>query len=362
MPDDKFLDYYIIMSEKFLPGKASFIVLSETQELVHIKQKNANLQVLIRNDEAYKKLIKNISQTHVVVFHSFQITWAPLIYAIPSQIKRVWLFWGYEGYDTIPKANFLDWKSNYAMYSKSLMGALRFSYNRLKVNFILKRNDEARKIISKMDYCATWVDADYLFAKKFNPHLKFLQFNYYTKELMNFEEIPVQAINHNRILLGNSGASTNNHIEALQYLHKIKYGGEIFCPLSYNASENYLMNVCLFGDKLFGSRFIPLKNFMPLNEYQEIINSCGVIWMNHKRQQAAGNLLFLFMAQKIIITDGRSPLNITFKKWGLNFFNREILKNLTAVSEKDLERNRQIILERITINENEPFFNALNDM
>ena len=231
-----------------------------------------------------------------------------------------------------------------------------------KIPFLLNTNNEARNIIRQMDFCGTWVDADYLLAKRYNPQLKPLYFNYYTKELMHFDKMPVQAINYNNLLLGNSGAPTNNHIEALKYLYKIKYKGEIVCPLSYSGSESYVQNVCSLGAKLFGSKFTPLIEFMPLNEYQEIINRCGIVWMNHKRQQAAGNLLFLFMAQKIVVTDKNSPLNITFNNWGLTFFDKSILNKLQTVSDIDLKHNRDIILQKVSISENEAFFKVTNDI
>jgi len=84
--------------------------------------------------------------------------------------------------------------------------------------------------------------------------------------------------------------------------------------------------------------------------------------MNHKRQQAAGNLLFLFMAQKIVVTDKNSPLNITFNNWGLTFFDKSILNKLQTVSDIDLKHNRDIILQKVSISENEAFFKVTNDI
>lgn len=284
------------------------------------------------------------------------------IQEIPVKIKRVWLFWGFEGYNALPRTGLIAWDSNYAMYEPSLKGMLSCLYHRFKGKRITKDNQISREIIKRMDYCATWVDSDFRIAARFNPQIERLHFNYYTNELMHMDQLPVRQVNLDRLLLGNSGDPTNNHIEALRYLDQIKYKGEIICALSYGGSTRYVGRVIELGSKLFGPKFIALKTFMPLKEYQDIINSCGMIWMNHKRQQAAGNLLVSFLSNKIIIMDQANPLKYTFKDWGLVFFNKRILSNLDEIPIEHLAENRKIVLNKVGIQYNTDFFKVINNL
>ncbi|MEJ5961303.1 TDP-N-acetylfucosamine:lipid II N-acetylfucosaminyltransferase [Pedobacter immunditicola] len=362
MPDDKFLDYYIEMSERFMPDDSSYLIITDHEKPRFIKSQHPSLRVLAKSAANYELITANLMATRVVIFHSFKNTMHSFIQQIPARIKRVWLFWGFEGYSALPKTGLIDWHSNYAMYEPSLKGALSCLYNRFKGMLITRDNQISRDIIKQMDYCATWVDSDFRIAARINPGIEQLHFKYYTNELMHMDQLPVKPINLDRLLLGNSGDPTNNHIEALRYLDKINFKGEIICSLSYGGSKRYVERVIELGKKLFGSRFIPLKTFMPLNEYQETINSCGLIWMNHKRQQAAGNLLVSFLSNKIIILDDDNPLKHTFKNWGLIFFYKEILKSLGEIPIDNLVENRNIVLNKVGIQHNAHFFKVIHNL
>jgi len=362
MPDDKFLDYYIQMSEKFIPGKSSYIVFSDNEQLRFIKTQSPDLIILTRTEPNFQEVLEKLKDVKVVIFHSFQNSLYSFIQKVPKSIKKIWVFWGFDGYGALPKNSFLRTLSSLASYKKSIVGYVKFGLNLIMGSVVTKSNKRAREIIRQMDYCATWIDADYELAKTFNSQIKHLPFNYYTRELMETDSADVEKINVNKLLLGNSASPNNNHIEALKYLGKIKFKGEIVCSLSYSGTKTYVDNVCKLGEQLFGANFIPLRDFMPLNEYHEIINSCGVVWMNHKRQQAAGNLLVSFIGQKIIIVDSINPMKTTFSRWGLTLFDKTILTNLGSVSSDSLIKNREIVNQKMTINQNEFFFNTIVEL
>jgi dTDP-N-acetylfucosamine:lipid II N-acetylfucosaminyltransferase len=362
MPDDKFLDYYITMSEKFLPLQSSYIVFKNTKELIYIKNKTVQLIIFKESVNDFEYLLSILGDTKLIVFHSFRQCWYPFIRAIPNDITKVWLFWGSDGYAALKLNSTSSLASKLATYEDTIWGNLKFLYNYGKGFFLGKRQMETRDIIKLMDFCGTWVDADQSIAKKININIKALSFNYYTKELMNFESYNCHSINRNKLLLGNSGNPSNNHVEALKTLSEKKFSGVIYCPLSYGGSELYIKNVCSLGNKLFGSNFKPLLNFIPLDEYQTIVNECGIIWMNHKRQQAAGNLLFSFVTKKIVVLNAISPLAETFDKWNLIHYNIENFDANYDSQELDLIKNRHVILERVTIDENKSFFKSIQQL
>jgi dTDP-N-acetylfucosamine:lipid II N-acetylfucosaminyltransferase len=116
-----------------------------------------------------------------------------------------------------------------------------------------------------------------------------LFFTYYPVDLI-IRDQTLKAEGSN-ILLGNSASATNNHLEAFSLLHQLDLKDKkIIAPLSYG-SKTYAKAIEQRGRDLFGSRFQPLKSFLPMAEYNRVIGSCGTIIMNHYRSQAVGNIV-----------------------------------------------------------------------
>ncbi len=94
------------------------------------------------------------------------------------------------------------------------------------------------------------------------------------------------------VLLGNSANPTNNHIEALELLRgRLPYGGRVLAPLSYGvAPQGYAKAVAAAGRAALGEHFEPLTDWLPIEAYNRLLAGCGVVLMNHRRQQAVGNI------------------------------------------------------------------------
>jgi hypothetical protein len=362
MPDEKFLDYYIKMSNFFLPNESSYIIYSNNLQLKYVVSEDNNI-IIIKNDiDSFSNILKFVSEKSTVIFHGFINSQSHFLEGLPKTVKKVWLFWGYDGYGAVPSSKYFKWDSYILTFPNSIINKLKFmlvfGYN----YFLRSHNKKAIELIRKMDYCATWIDKDYQLAKKYNENIKRLYFNYYTKEFLNFEDLKFNNANRKRIFLGNSANHTNNHVQALEYLYKKSYDGEIICPLSYGGEETYINSIINIGKRLFNNQFIPITSFMSLDKYQDLINSCGIVWMNHLRQQAAGNLLVSFCSGKIVVLDSNNPMSETFKKWGLFFYEKEDIFNSQIIDEKILSNNRKIILEKVSIEANRFFFDEIHKL
>jgi len=70
------------------------------------------------------------------------------------------------------------------------------------------------------------------------------------------------------IQLGNSAAKENCHIAILRRLSHLKTENiKIYCPLSYSRTGAYADRVEKIGAKIFGDKFIPIKEFMSKEDY-----------------------------------------------------------------------------------------------
>lgn len=152
------------------------------------------------------------------------------------------------------------------------------------------------------------------------------------------------------IQVGNSGDSTNNHLEIFEQLSKMNT--EDFCiiaPLSYGESK-YINEIILEGKKLLGEKFIPLKEFLKPEEYFEILKQVDVSIMNHNRQQASSNMTILLYLGKKLYTKENISTAREFKRLGAKLYNVSDLENvdidqLVQMNDEDREKNRRIIFE-----------------
>ena len=87
------------------------------------------------------------------------------------------------------------------------------------------------------------------------------------------------------ILIGNSAAETNNHLEILQYLKKLNIGDrKIIVPLSYGGWKVQKQIIMESYEKEFHNQFVPILNFMPFADYKHIIGSCSIAIFGHERE------------------------------------------------------------------------------
>lgn len=121
-----------------------------------------------------------------------------------------------------------------------------------------------------------------------------------------------------KVLLGNSGASTNNHFELLKKLaHFNSQKIEIICPLGYGGESDYISKVAQFGRDIFGHKFKPLLKVMDQTDYYKLLQDIDVLIFDHSRQQGLFNIYyFLFSKKKIFINENSTTYN-DFKDMGI---------------------------------------------
>ena len=90
-------------------------------------------------------------------------------------------------------------------------------------------------------------------------------------------------------LLGNSATASNNHADAFELLRGRLGEGRVVVPLSYGDGV-YGEKVAERGRDVLGERCDPLREWMSLDDYNRRIQRCGFVLMNHRRQQAVGNI------------------------------------------------------------------------
>jgi len=150
------------------------------------------------------------------------------------------------------------------------------------------------------------------------------------------------------ILVGNSAQETNRHLLVLEKLKNYRDRKiRLFCPLSYGDND-YARKVMDTGQSIFGKKFIPLRKFLPFQNYLKFLRTIDIGFFLHNRQQGMGNVIQLLgNGRKVFLSRGTSQYEF-FRQCGITVFDIENCQadDLLVPFFKDNENNR-IIVKRV---------------
>lgn len=267
----------------------------------------------------------------------------------------VWCGWGADYYSYIsPIIGNLILPDTAALVARSVkhriaIGTIKNQLKRI-VSMILYNQWESR-IFKRVNYFSAPIKEDYKLLKIAHPmfRAKYLQITYGSVETLfgGCDNGKMSGGNGN-ILVGNSATPTNNHIEIFKQLQQLKLEGrKIIVPLSYGDAE-YREQIIKIGQDMFGGGFLPLTDFMPLDDYHSLIGSCSVAIMNHKRQQALGNINLLLYQGVRVFLNSDGVVYSFFAKHGAHVFSVVEMVNMgrqvfEPLSDEEIQQNRAVI-------------------
>lgn len=373
IPAEKFVDRAIDLFEKAVPNQNVFYIFSQeidNTDLDLVKSQESSHVIKV---PYYTKWWKN----GFIDFKQFQHIFLHNLYSpqniyfarkVSSKLKKHSIIWGFEFYGFKPFWN----EDNYGKLTSKLNNQLQSTnessrdrkemYSKNKFQYLVNRSwnlltdkkyrvynptvANRRKAFKASNFIHTHVKTDFKNVQKtFNLNASWSNFSYYTIEDYEFKEsIP----NLNKILIGNSATASNNHLEALQICEKKleDYSFEIICPLNYGDKE-YAQEIIKRGKEVFGNQFRALTDFLTLKKYSDIQSKCGLVIMNHYRQQGAGNIIASLLFGAKVFMNSKSPLYQHFKQLSLILYDVEKDLNQNQLSsnleKKEIEQNRAIL-------------------
>lgn len=300
-----------------------------------------------------KKIRAEIINYDIIILHFLSKNKAKLIAKSNTKALIIWAVWGGDIYNSVhalkkitlePKTKQL-FKQN-ATFKDKIKGIL--------LNLYLYKDCFywQKKALEKITYIAPVIYDDYELIKKYYnaPHLKFINFSYGNLEENLLNGISERNILGNNILLGNSASYTNNHIEAFDILDKIKLENrKIITPLSYGGVKlkNYVID---YGSSKLKNNFYALENFMNLENYHKLLTSCGYVIMNHRRQEAMGNIITMMYLGAKIFLNKQNPVYEYFKRLGAYVFLIDEItekkeKAFVPLTQEQINKNREILIQ-----------------
>lgn len=298
--DDKFIpDSIKCFEEAGLTNNEFYYVrpkshpVTEYLDLFKVKELN--------NNEVISLLEKR--KPCVVVLHSLYSLPLEIINHIPNVIKIIWYAWGFDLYSNPRPLNPLVVQDNrYGIETRSFIDKFNRKTYVDKFRYMIKRllkkgytRRDAENAVSRIDYFAGVFQEEYDLLCKRVPYFraKKIVHNYiHPQEFLRDDINEPISVKGNNILLGNSATINCNHLDLLTILGTSNLKDiKIYCPLSYQGTKDYKQAVVKKGEDLFGENFIPLMDFLPLSEYNQIMNSCGSLILGQMQQAATCNIL-----------------------------------------------------------------------
>lgn len=202
-----------------------------------------------------------------------------------------------------------------------------------------------------------------LFHKHFGPR-EVVRFGYPYPGLYGKTLSQSEPVKQPRIIVGNSGDASNNHIGILKALEAksdiLNY--EIVLPVSYNFMEGYKHQlVSWIRQSNLAGKVTLQTNFLKPEEYFRFIAGSHLVVTAHHRQQAVGNMLMAAYAgvktvlrDQILVNDEQleNPTWSFFRENELDvtsyndFYAASSISELGTVTEETRERHQNIVREK----------------
>jgi len=346
LDDEKFLNKAVALFEDIFPGENVFLVglgpSSKAGAYATPIQSDNVIYLKVDSSEYRETFKENLVKADLLFFHNlykeYKLKLEPYI---PVSTKVAWYFWGAELYGLNNKVQNLMPLTNKA-YKRSLPLSL-FVRKRILAKLKNIRNWHLFKKIlkNKVDYILTNITEDVdLLNEYVENSAKTGWFTYFSFDQHLHE---VSNIDKQHILIGNSSSETNNHFDAFDLLRKKNSKGKkVYIPLSYGAVR-YRDIVIKKAKTLFEEQAQPIIDFLTLKEYNSIIESCAVLVMNHKRQQAFNTIMLAIVAGCKVFLREENTIYSCLKREGFRIFSiqSDFQKNdaLSALPIKDRQYN-----------------------
>ncbi|WP_130861661.1 TDP-N-acetylfucosamine:lipid II N-acetylfucosaminyltransferase [Bacilliculturomica massiliensis] len=304
MHDSAFCQKILLEMQEMFPNDVhTFFIITNANELKFIKQEEIDFAIkLIKvpqgmkkcfalHNKELKKVIPLYDRIYVHYLDNWSITWITR-YIKPDQ-KLYWIVWGGDLYS----------KKKRYFYEKETYQLIKYDCLREFLKNLIYMKMKRIRFMHRVDYVCTSYDGDFNFFKECYPNVSSEHLHFVFPQPIELDRMRLekhkQINSETRILVGNSADPSNNHVEVFQMLKNLKGEFRVFCPLSYGDNK-YADKVIERGKSILGQRFIPIVKYMNPDDYYSFLNGIDIAIMNHKMQQAGGNILTLLYLGKTL--------------------------------------------------------------
>jgi len=368
--DDKFVDPAINLFESVYPGISEYWIIKKKDDVYQYVTSTIVKAFDASDKESFENFIGRINAIEdsypIVFFHALDQIKQNIVLKLSCKVIKVWFIWGYDLYgnwpllkDTIFEKNtksyiYKDKKlkiknklifSNSSFWLFKNLSSLKYVLPSKIINILDKNfNTVFYKAARSIDIVVPVIFEEFKIIKKIGIKAIYAPFAYGSIEGSLGNKIYSNVLGKSNILVGNSADPSNNHFDIFLKLSQINLNSKkVYVPLSYGGSKDYKEFIMRKGKELLGSNFVPLTHFITLQEYNEILLSCGVVIFNHIRQQGVGNIVTMGYFGARIFVNSKSPVYESFKDQGIKIFDFKKIeeKDLVSLDKNEYELNKE---------------------
>lgn len=248
---------------------------------------------------------RDVARADAIVAHSMTTIFANAIEHAPARTRVAWLGWGYDYYPLLG-----------AQLGPALLPATRELAGVDDDEPAQDKSQALQRVAARL-HCFSVLPTEVALLRRALPALTAAHHELPLFTAEDVFERGAEAMAGPDVLVGNSATASNNHVEAFDLLAGRSGVGRVIAPLSYGNAD-YGRKVAQAGARLFGDRFDPLTQWMPLDEYNRRIGGCGFVLMNHRRQQAVGNVGAAVFKGAAVYLRAENPLYAFYRDLGLH--------------------------------------------
>lgn len=291
---------------------------------IYVLDDNENLNNV--NNYIFLEKIKNIIIcSDKIILHSAFMVGATIEFLgnIINTVKEktIWIIWGYDAYlsssDIIVK--------NVLRYVKRINSGGKREYKNVINNYHM-------------------IDC-----KHYNYEITYNYFDNYEFKSINNEMN--ETIN---IMVGHSASKIGNHLKAFEILMKFKENNiKVYCPLSYNGDKKYIDEVMRYGNETFGTKFIPILDYMDKVSYINFLNEIDIALFPADIRMGVHNIYILLYLKKKVYIKNVEGIWDYFKERDYNMNDLYDIPNqdfYSFVYNKDKEKNYDEVQKIINYN------------
>ncbi len=341
--DEKFFDPFVNKLEELNLLDNNKFVVKRKNPLKYIKRKD-----LVFCRLHHIQIIGDTKNYDKVFIHAF--SYDLYKWVNDNDFKQLnWMIWGSELYE-MRGINFELYESETHKVYKKLKN-IKYITSILFRDFQrLIFNIKINKVYKKIDNVLTWITPEYQLAinniKGLNAkHQYFLYgFDIDIEKISN--EIKITQLNQDikqlKCIIGNSGAITNNHLDAL---HKIKNCGfeDILIPISYGNQEYKKLLIkeikASFGDL----NLTYLDKFMNFQEYLDVLDNYDVMITNSLRPLGMGNIWIALLSGKLVFMNNKNFMYKYMCDLGFEIFDIDKISNIKSYIQRFNGENNKFL-------------------
>jgi dTDP-N-acetylfucosamine:lipid II N-acetylfucosaminyltransferase len=284
--------------------------------------------------EYLNDILAVVNTADALVIYSLDFFKTPIVNSVDKRIKIIWRFFGTELYSRKLHL-YLSTKSRSFLIPRLFKGQIKSIFR-----FFIQEEKSFYKALRRTDAITCVFKEEYDYLIRHWDHLpKFIPLSLENQNYSNEIDFEMDHPKKNLMIIGNSRAYYNNHLDILDVVERCKLDKKINIKLlfNYGGEDAYTHKVREKVSDL--ERVSLLDSFIPPHEFIDFYGPVAAFVTNSYRQLALGNIFLALHKGVKVYLNKKNPTYTWFKEEGLCIYAIEDLKNDMETGRIHLAKN-----------------------